>query len=1104
MIYDTKLDTKGVKDGMNEIGTVGKVALGSLVAGAAEKATGAVVGLAKSAIEVGSNFETSMSQVAATMGITADQIASGNKDFEMLSAKAKEMGATTKYTATEAAQGLNILAMAGLSATEACEGIDTVLNLAAAGAMSLDQAATYVTGSVKAFSDSMENADYYADLMAKGATLANTNVSALGEAMVNVGATAASYGQEADGLTLSLLRLAEQNVTGSEAATAMNRAMMDLYTPTEKAAAELKRLGVEVYDNAGNAREFNTVVDELNASLAGMSQEEANASKNIIFTTFGLQAFNKMTVASTETVQKFKDGLAEASGSAMQQMKTQLDNLEGKLAIFNSACEAVGVSIYEIFEDMMKDGVDDAAEAMTRLNKSIKTGDLGKSLTRLAEAIGDLSEKAVDFAEDALPEIIDGLTWMLDNAELVTSAIMGIVAANISMSTIAPIVNTLTASWTAYSTANEGATISQWALNTAMNANPAGAIATAIIAVTAALVTFIALTSDEYEAYTKLNKEVTEHIKDNQDLRESLRASAEERKNNRAEMEYEAASARSLVSELKGLEKGADGTIKNQKRLREIVAQLNVLMPELNLVIDEQTGALNMSTEAIEANVEALIKQAKAEAYRAEMEEIAAEQIEAEKQLNQLYKDRAAAIEEVSQAQADYTAALADENAMLDSNGLAVDQAIERRDQAKEALVRLNDEIRESEIAVGDLGNQLEEAAEKAQGDADATNNLADASDNATESLEAHEEAVNEANEAYEKWRNTLYETISKSINIFDEFDQKTAESGTKIIQNMESQISGIENWADNLEKLADKGIDQGLLQHLADMGPAGAGYVQSFVNMTDEELQKAGELFEKSVILPDETVSRIEEAYLTAGQQTGTSYAEGMMAKVNDGTISGSAAEQIKSGIKAMEDALEGKGADSRPGKIGQQIPQDTAAGVEKTSDELTDEVDAVTTDVYDRIEEALAPAKFITIGEGIINGILEGINSKKGELESAINDLESLAENSGKSGGSSSGSSSSSSSASSFSAYSSAFTSGASSYNSYNAGYLSEAVIASYDAMQASMSQALETVPIEVNTSVYLEGEAQGVFNLVRQETDRTVRTTGNNPLMKGEYKG
>lgn len=141
-----------------------------MVAGSA-----AAVAFTKTSIDAGMNFDTAMSQVAATMGTTVDKI--GN-----VKAKAEEMGRTTKYTATEAAEGMNILAQAGLSADEQISGIGTVLNLASAGAMSLEESASYTAGAVKGFGDSMSNASYYADLMAKGATLANTDVRGLGEA----------------------------------------------------------------------------------------------------------------------------------------------------------------------------------------------------------------------------------------------------------------------------------------------------------------------------------------------------------------------------------------------------------------------------------------------------------------------------------------------------------------------------------------------------------------------------------------------------------------------------------------------------------------------------------------------------------------------------------------------------------------------------------------------------------------------------------------------------------------------------------------------------------------------------------------------------------
>jgi TP901 family phage tail tape measure protein len=321
-----------------------------------------IVGIGTASIGAASNFETAMSQVAATMGTTKDQII----DLENT---AKTLGATTSFSATEAAEGLNILAMSGLDANEQMAALPTVLDLAAAGALSLDSAASYVTGTVKGFSDSMDNAQYYSDLMAKGATLANTDVSALGEALSTASSTSASYGQTAEGTTLSLLRLAEQNVTGAEAATALNRAMMDLYTPTTSAKKALDSLGVSAYDSEGKAKDFNILINELNDSLSGMSEEEANATKNAIFSTYGLQAFNKMLVSSDETVTKFKDGLADAGGSSAQQAQTQLDNLEGSVTLLKSALEGAGISIGERLSPYIRKLADFISELLTRFNE---------------------------------------------------------------------------------------------------------------------------------------------------------------------------------------------------------------------------------------------------------------------------------------------------------------------------------------------------------------------------------------------------------------------------------------------------------------------------------------------------------------------------------------------------------------------------------------------------------------------------------------------------------------------------------------------------------------------------------------------------------------
>lgn len=352
---------------------VGKVAKTAMVAGSA-----AAVAFTKTSIDAGMNFDTAMSQVAATMGTTVDKI--GN-----VKAKAEEMGRTTKYTATEAAEGMNILAQAGLSADEQISGIGTVLNLASAGAMSLEESASYTAGAVKGFGDSMSNASYYADLIAKGATLANTDVRGLGEAFSGSAATAKNYGQAADSVTLSLLRLAEQNVTGSEASTALNRAMADLYTPTDNASKALDQLGVSAYKSNGEAKDFNDLVDELNGSLQGMTAEQKNNALATIFTTQGLQAFNKMTASSDATVQKFWKGIQDSSGSAAQQAATQLDNLQGDITLLSSATEGLQLAFYNTFSGTIRGAVKGITSEVSGLAEAMESGGISGALSKLAQ-----------------------------------------------------------------------------------------------------------------------------------------------------------------------------------------------------------------------------------------------------------------------------------------------------------------------------------------------------------------------------------------------------------------------------------------------------------------------------------------------------------------------------------------------------------------------------------------------------------------------------------------------------------------------------------------------------------------------------------------------
>lgn len=350
-------------------------------------------------VKIAGNFEASMSQVAATMGVAKSEV-SELGDF------AKDMGAKTAFTAVQASEGLNILAMAGLKANEQIAGLPTVLDLAAAGNMEMGESAAYVTGTVKGFRDSMEHASYYADLMAKGATLANTDVRGLGEAFSVSAATAKGYGQQADSLTLALLRLAEQNTTGAEAGRGLMQVMKSIYAPTKEARGALEELGVSAYDETGKVRDLNDVVDDINASLSQYSDEQANALKSTIFSSRSLNAFNMMCASSSERVEELWKGIGEAGGSAAQQAKTQLDNMNGELTIMNSAMEGVQITMGELYRDDMRKLYKSGAEILTMINNFIKQNPgLVKGLIAGGAALGTITAGLV-----GATAVVKGLT----------------------------------------------------------------------------------------------------------------------------------------------------------------------------------------------------------------------------------------------------------------------------------------------------------------------------------------------------------------------------------------------------------------------------------------------------------------------------------------------------------------------------------------------------------------------------------------------------------------------------------------------------------------------------------------------------------------------
>ena len=385
--------------------------VGQFALQAFKEMAGQAVDFCKSAVSVGQEFDSSMSQVAATLGMTTDAIknnVNGAGDtFDMLREKAKEMGSSTNFSASQAADGLNTLAMSGYSAKESVEMIEDVLHLSAAGSIDMANAAGYISGAMKGFNDQTKTSAYYADLMAKGATLANTSVAQLGEAMSSGAAGAAAYSQTADSMTVALLRLAEQGDVGSAAGTALAAAMKDLYTPSDKAKKALAELGISAYDTNGKARDFNTVVNELSKALSKYTEEQQNAYKQSVFGQQGLNAYNKMVVTAIDKQNEWTQALANCSGEAANQYATMTDNLQGDIDSWNSALDGFKIELSDKLMPTVREFVQFGTDSLSSLTIAFIEGadDIDSSMLGMTNTLYHILSDFLGMITNLVPKI---------------------------------------------------------------------------------------------------------------------------------------------------------------------------------------------------------------------------------------------------------------------------------------------------------------------------------------------------------------------------------------------------------------------------------------------------------------------------------------------------------------------------------------------------------------------------------------------------------------------------------------------------------------------------------------------------------------------------
>lgn len=392
---DTKVDTGGFSSGVEKMKSIASKGVSAMTTAFAAVTAGIAAG-GTAAATVGSSFEAAMSKVSAISGSTG-------KDLQSLTDKAKEMGAKTKFSASESAEALQYMAMAGWDTKSMLDGIDGIMSLAAADGLDLATTSDIVTDALTAFGLKASDSTHFADVLAKASSSANTNVSMLGESFKYVAPLAGTMGYSVEDVSLALGLMANASVKGSMAGTSLKTALSNLASPTQQMAEVMEKYGISISDTEGNALPLIDVLKQLREKFGTLSETEQTAAASTLFGKEAMSGMLAIINASDSDFKNLTENINNADGAAQSMADTMQDNLQGQITILKSALEGLGIEIYEGMQTPLKDAAIEAQGYVNRLTEAFTDGGLTGLIEEAGNIFGELAVKAAE----AAPKMVD-------------------------------------------------------------------------------------------------------------------------------------------------------------------------------------------------------------------------------------------------------------------------------------------------------------------------------------------------------------------------------------------------------------------------------------------------------------------------------------------------------------------------------------------------------------------------------------------------------------------------------------------------------------------------------------------------------------------------
>lgn len=757
---------KAMQDAGEKISSAGKK-ISSVGQTMTKTITLPIIGLGTAAIKTAADFDTSMSKVAAVSG------ASGS-DFDALRNKAREMGAQTKFSASEAADAMNYMAMAGWKTEDMLSGVEGIMNLAAASGADLATTSDIVTDALTAFGRSAEDSGRLADIMAAASSNANTNVEMMGETFKYAAPVAGALGFTMEDTAVAIGLMANAGIKASSAGTALRTGLTNMVKPTKQMQTAMKKYGIEVTNTDGSMKSMREITDMLRKKLGGLDEAEQAAAAGAIFGKNAMAGWLAIINGSDKDVEKLTKAVDESAGTAEEMAEVMQDNLSGQLTILKSQVQELGISFGDLLVPYVRKGVTAIQGAVDKLNAMddsqrnaiIRMGLFAAAAGPVTTAVGKVTE--------AVGGAVSGIGKFVELA-----------------GTSGTFANTLVTNF--------------------------GSIATGVGLITTAVTVGIGL----YKAY--------------QDSAQGAAAEAE--KSWKAlDQQHTAnataiADAETLAARVQELAAKEELSAAEKDELRDAVIKLNGVMPDLNLQIDKNTGNLDDNSKAILNNIDASLRQYKIEKNKEELIEITEAYAEAEEKLAKAQEERARAEKRTAADYGGDLQARTDDINRLKSAEESLSKTMTDLGNRYTELTSVNQELTLAQQEEAAASDQVTVSSEEAAAALDVLGG------EATETGTAEATAAEQAAEAWAKAKEDTYNSISAQVGLFDELRISSDLTAQQMAANLATQTEAYTNYSANLStamQLAEQdttGSMSAILASIASMGMDGAGYLQTLVD---------------------------------------------------------------------------------------------------------------------------------------------------------------------------------------------------------------------------------------------------------------------------------